>query len=140
MLPKDCSDYTDDITREEVAKFLYDKVVAEIVEVLEKQKGIQHTNALIDLGDQVACGISIYWSSYVETVRTLTLSYLENLPEKFKWAMWQNASEIDNYVDEDEDDLDNVFREDDIAQEVFQRVCYIAEDAYDDYVVEEDDK
>ena len=61
MLVKDCLEYNNAITKEELADYLYAKIVAD---VLRKQLGMHYDNALIDLGNQIACGDSIYWDVY----------------------------------------------------------------------------
>ena len=51
MLVKDSADFMDDITRTEVADFLYSTIVDNIADELREQEGMQNNNALIDLGD-----------------------------------------------------------------------------------------
>lgn len=103
---------------------------------LENKKGCRNNNALIDLGAQVANGGSVYWDVYVKTVEDMTVKYLDRIPEKFLWAMWQDGRYIDNIVD-DENDLDNIplilF-----AMEIFNRLCLIAEEEYDIMFIESD--
>ena len=60
MLVKDSADFMDDITRTEVADFLYSTIVDNIADELREQEGMQNNNALIDLGDQVANGGSVW--------------------------------------------------------------------------------
>ena len=107
MLVKDSADFMDDITRTEVADFLYSTIVDNIADELREQEGMQNNNALMDLGDQVANGVSVYWDVYLKTVEDMTVKYLDRIPEKFLWAMWQDGRYIDNIVD-DENDLDNI--------------------------------
>ena len=114
MLVKDSAVFMDDITRTEVADFLYSTIVERIADELREQEGMQNNNALVDLGDQVANGISVYWDVYVKTVEDMTVKYLDRIPEKFLWAMWQDGYDIDNIVD-DEDDLDNIQLHTDLA-------------------------
>lgn len=99
---------------------------------------MNYDNALLDLGNQVACGESIYRDVYVQTVKDVTFDYLKDIPEKFQWAMWQNGLYIDNTIDEDDVDVDSIPHQEDIAEEVFQRLCLIAEREYDDNVVEDE--
>lgn len=138
MLAKDCPEYNNAITKEELADYLYAKIVDFVADILRKQQGLQYENALIDLGNQVACGESIYWDAYVETAKDITMGYLKDMPEKFQWAMWQNGLYIDNIIDEDDIEVDNIPRQEDITEEVFQRLCPIAEREYDDNVVEDE--
>ena len=135
MLVKDSADFMDDITRTEVADFLYSTIVDNIADELREQEGMQNNNALIDLGDQVANGGSVYWDVYVKTVEDMTVKYLDRIPEKFLLAMWQDGRYIDNIVD-DENDLDNILLHTDLAMEIFNRLCLIAEEEYDNYVIE----
>ena len=114
MLVIDSAVFMDDITRTEVADFLYSTIVERIADELREQEGMQNNNALVDLGDQVANGISVYWDVYVKTVEDMTVKYLDRIPEKFLWAMWQDGYDIDNIVD-DEDDLDNIQLHTDLA-------------------------
>ena len=137
MLVKDSADFMDDITRTEVADFLYSTIVDNIADELREQEGMQNNNVLVDLGDQVANGVSVYWDVYVKTVEDMTVKYLDRIPEKFLWAMWQDGDDIDNIVD-DEDDLDSIPLHDDIIMEIFNRLCVIAEEEYDDYIIESD--
>ena len=51
------------------------------------------------------------------------------------WAMWQDGRYIDNIVD-DENDLDNIPLHTYLAMEIFNRLCLIAEEEYDNYVIE----
>ena len=135
MLVKDSAVFMDDITRTEVADFLYSTIVERIADELREQEGMQHNNALVDLGDQVANGGSVYWDVYVKTVEDMTVKYLDRIPEKFLWAMWQDGRYIDNIVD-DENDLDNIPLHTDLAMEILNRLCLIAEEEYDNYVIE----
>lgn len=138
MLVKDCPEYNNAITKEELAEYLYAKIVNFVADVLRKQSGMHYDNALIDLGNQIACGESIYWDVYVQTVKDITFDYLKDIPEKFQWAMWQNSLYIDNIIDEDDVDVDSISHQEDIAEEVFQRLCPIAEREYDDNVFEDE--
>lgn len=138
MLAKDCPEYNNAITKEELADYLYAKIVDFVADILRKQQGLQYENTLIDLGNQVACGESIYWDAYVKTAKDITIGYLKDMPEKFQWAMWQNGLYIDNIIDEDDVEIDNISHQKDIAEEVFQRLCPIAEREYDDNVVEDE--
>lgn len=133
MLVKDPADFMDDITRTEVADFLYSTIVDNIADELREQEGMPNNNALVDLGDQVANGESFYWDSYVRTVEDMAAKHLDIIPEKFLWAMWQNGHDIDNIVD---DDLDSIPLHDDIIMEIFNRLCIIAEEEYDNYIIE----
>lgn len=133
MLVKDSADFMDDITRTEVADFLYSTIVDNIADELREQEGMPNNNALVDLGDQVANGESFYWDSYVRTVEDMAAKHLDIIPEKFLWAMWQNGHDIDNIVD---DDLDSIPLHDDIIMEIFNRLCIIAEEEYDNYIIE----
>lgn len=133
MLVKDSADFMDDITRTEVADFLYSTIVDNIADELREQEGMPNNNALVDLGDQVANGESFYWDSYVRTVENMAAKHLDIIPEKFLWAMWQNGHDIDNIVD---DDLDSIPLHDDIIMEIFNRLCIIAEEEYDNYIIE----
>lgn len=135
MLVKDSAVFMDDITRTEVADFLYSTVVERIADELRAQEGMQNNNALVDLGDQVANGESVYWDSYEQTVEDMAAKHLDSIPEKFLWAMWQDGRYIDNIVD-DEDELDNIPLHTDLAMEIFNRLCLIAEEEYDNYVIE----
>lgn len=137
MQVEDSDVFTNDITRREVANFLYSTIVDGIADELRKQEGMQNNNALVDLGDQVVNGESFYWDSYVRTVEDMAAKHLDSIPEKFLWAMWQNGHDIDNIVD-DEDDLDSIPLHDDIIMEIFNRLCVIAEEEYDDYIIESD--
>lgn len=137
MLIKDSADFMDDITRTEVADFLYSTIVDNIADELREQEGMQNNNALVDLGDQVANSVSVYWDSYVRTVEDMAAKHLDSIPEKFLWAMWQNGHDIDNIVD-DEDDLDIIPLHDDIIMEIFNRLSVIAEEEYDDYIIKSD--
>lgn len=49
--------------------------------------------------------------------------------------MWQDGRYIDNIVD-DENDLDNIPLHTYLAMEIFNRLCLIAEEEYDNYVIE----
>lgn len=135
MLVKDSAAFMDDITRTEVADFLYSTIVERIADELREQEGMQNNNALVDLGDQVANGESVYWDSYEQTVEDMAAKHLDSIPEKFLWAMWQDGRYIDNIVD-DEDELDNISLHTDLAMEIFNRLCLIAEEEYDNYVIE----
>lgn len=135
MLVKDSAAFMDDITRTEVADFLYSTIVERIADELREQEGMQNNNALVDLGDQVANGESVYWDSYEQTVEDMAAKHLDSIPEKFLWAMWQDGRYIDNIVD-DEDELDNIPLHTDLAMEIFNRLCLIAEEEYDNYVIE----
>lgn len=135
MLVKDSAVFMDDITRTEVADFLYSTIVERIADELREQEGMQNNNALVDLGDQVANGESVYWDSYVQTVEDMAAKHLDVIPVKFLWAMWQDGCYIDNIVD-DEDELDNIPLHIDLAMEIFNRLCLIAEEEYDNYVIE----
>lgn len=137
MQVEDSDVFTNDITRREVANFLYSTIVDGIADELREQEGMQNNNALVDLGDQVVNGESFYWDSYVRTVEDMAAKHLDSIPEKFLWAMWQNGHDIDNIVD-DEDDLDSIPLHDDIIMEIFNRLCVIAEEEYDDYIIESD--
>ena len=66
----------------------------------------------------------------MKTVEDMTVKYLDRIPEKFLWAMWQDGRYIDNIVD-DENDLDNIPLHTDLAMEIFNRLCLIAEEEYD---------
>lgn len=114
---------------------MYSTIVDNIADELREQEGMQNNNALIDLGDQVANGGSVYWDVYVKTVEDMTVKYLDRIPEKFLWAMWQDGRYIDNIVD-DENDLDNIPLHTYLAMEIFNRLCLIAEEEYDNYVIE----
>ena len=87
MLVQDSAVFMDDITRTEVADFLYSTIVERIADELREQEGMQNNNALVDLGDQVANGESVYWDSYVQTVEDMAVKHLDSIPEKFLWAM-----------------------------------------------------
>lgn len=141
-LAKDSSAFSGEITRKEIADYLYSQLIEKIVNVLENQEGLNFKNTLIDFGEQVACGESIYWGSYIKTISAIVKNYLDPLPEKFIWAMWQNIRNVYNieYIDED-DDLDEIYVDlyEDITEEVLQRLYPIAESAYDDYEAELED-
>lgn len=139
MLVKDCPEYNDGVTREELTDYLYTKIVSFVADVLRKQQGMHYDNVFLDLGDQVACGESIYWNIYVQTVKDVIIDYLKDIPEKFQWAMWQNGLYIDNIIDEEDTDVDYIPLQEDIAEEIFQRLCIIAEKEYDENVVEDAD-
>lgn len=140
MLAKDCPEYNNVITKEELADYLYAKIVDFVADIFRKQQGLQYENTLIDLGNQVACRESIYWDAYVKTVKDITMAYLKDMPEKFQWAMWQNGLYIDNIIDEDDVEVDNIPHQEDIAEEVFQRICPIAEREYDNNLIEDKSK
>ena len=127
-LAKDSSAFSGEITRKEIADYLYSQLIEKIVNVLENQEGLNFKNTLIDFGEQVACAESIYWGSYIKTISAIVKNYLDPLPEKFIWAMWQNIRNVYNieYIDED-------------TEEVLQRLYPIAESAYDDYEAELED-
>ena len=95
MLVKDSAAFMDDITRTEVADFLYSTIVERIADELREQEGMQNNNALVDLGDQVANGESVYWDSYEQTVEDMAAKHLDSIPEKFLWAMWQDGRYIE---------------------------------------------
>ena len=63
------------------------------------------------------------------------------IPEKFKWALWQNIHYVStDQIDDDNDEIERLRKicvHEDIAREIFQRLCPIAENAY--YEVEEDE-
>lgn len=70
-----------------------------------------------------------------KNAQLMTVKYLDRIPEKFLWAMWQDGRYIDNIVD-DENDLDNIPLHTYLAMEIFNRLCLIAEEEYDNYVIE----
>ena len=43
---------------------MYSTIVDNIADELREQEGMQNNNALMDLGDQVANGVSVYWDVY----------------------------------------------------------------------------
>lgn len=141
-LAKDYPAFSEDITRKEVSDYLYSQLIEKIVNVLENQEGLKFKNALIDFGEQVSWGESVYWDSYIDTISAIIENYLKPLPEKFVWAMWQNI--IHDYNVEcilEDDDLDevNVDLYRDITDEILQLLYPIAENAYNAYEAELED-
>lgn len=121
-------------TKKDLIEYLYQQIIDDVVEVFEKQKGYTYPNTLIELGNQVACGVSMHWHLYEELAKDIASNHLQKAPANIVKAMWDNTK----YIDEWYDDYRDVIYEDDVAEEVFQRVCMVAEDAYYEY--EEDDE
>ncbi len=122
------------MTSEDIAKTLYAKFVADIVSTLENQEGMRYENALLDIGDQVANGWSIYEKIYRQTIDTLTTALLEDVPVDKLILLWQDVSfEVlycYNYADVDDDSF---YSMEGIMEEIFHRVCSVAEEAYYEY-------
>ena len=134
MLLKDYSAFSSEFTRKEVADFIYKILINDVVVFLEKQKSYNYENDLISLGEQVANGASIYWNRYVAAITDTVKNKLYLYPEKFIWTLWQNITYVDIPYIDNEDEVEYLKEYinpyDDIAYEVFQRLCTIAENAY----------
>lgn len=116
------------VTKKDLIEYLYQQIIDDVIEVFEKQKGYTYPTALIELGNQVACGESIYWSLYKNLAKDIASKHLQKTPANIIKVMWDNTTHIDNWYSNND-----VIYEDDIAEEIFQRICMIAENAYDEY-------
>lgn len=119
------------MTSEDVAKTLYAKFVADIVSTLENQEGMRYENALLDIGDQVVNGWSIYEKIYRQTIDALSVALLEDVSVDELILLWQDVScnVWYTYNDDTEDD-DSFYSMEGIMKEIFHRVCSVAEEAY----------
>lgn len=122
------------MTSEDVAKTLYAKFVADIVSTLENQEGMRYENALLDIGYQVVNGWSIYEKIYRQTIDALSVALLEDVSVDELILLWQDVScnVWYTYNDDTEDD-DSFYSMEGIMEEIFHRVCSVAEEAYYEY-------
>lgn len=122
------------MTSEDIAKTLYAKFVADIVSTLENQEGMRYENALLDIGYQVVNGWSIYEKIYRQTIDALSVALLEDVSVDELILLWQDVScnVWYTYNDDTEDD-DSFYSMEGIMEEIFHRVCSVAEEAYYEY-------
>lgn len=133
-LAKDYGPLYDPITKNDVADYFFNYVTQTVIARLRNQAGMNNENLLLDLGDQIVYGCSIFWDEYVDVCKSWIACELEKIPEKFQWAMWQKWNVW--YEDDVVEELD--FKED-LINEIWEDVCRSAEEAYEDRKAEADE-
>lgn len=112
----------------QLADELYYDIVDNIVETLEQQGGYNYPNAFIELGAQVAEGLSYYANRYFDLIDDLAISKLNGLPSVLRTVMRGRVSievELLLCFDATEDEA--------IIKEISQRVCNQAEAAFEEF-------
>lgn len=141
-LIKEYASLYEPITKEDISDYFYTRVTDAVVAWLEKESGMQNENFLLDLGDQIIYGESIFWDSYVNTIRDLIEEQLQEIPNKFLWVMWKTKHtwyEDDNEMYEDEEEIEESEIIEDIVTDIWNEIYCRAEEAYEEKEREEEE-
>lgn len=128
------------IMKDDISDYFYTRVTDAVIAWLEKERGMQNENYLLDLGDQIIYGGSFYWDLYVDTIRDLIEEQLKGIPNKFLWVMWRTKHtwyQDDDEIYEDEEEIEESEIIENIVTDIWNEICCRAEEAYEEKENEE---